>query len=53
MEYLILLGICVVVCVGVPWLMRRRGSIVDDPGLARKANAEAEGLRSGGWGGGS
>jgi len=53
MEFLILLAICVVVCAGVPWLVRRRGSFVDDQGLARKANAEAEGLRSGGWGGGS
>jgi hypothetical protein len=49
MEFLILLGICVLVIGVVAWSGRRRGSDVDDHALARKANAEAEGLRSNPW----
>ncbi len=41
MLFLLLIGICVVVVGGVAWRMRR-GSAVDDAGLASRANADAE-----------
>ena len=41
MEFLILLGMCVLIIVGVAWLGRRRGD-VDDPTLAARASSDVE-----------
>jgi len=41
MEFLILLGICVLIILGVAWFGRRRGE-VDDPTLAARASSDVE-----------
>jgi len=46
MEFLILLGICIVTIGFVVWLMRGRSGAADDAGLARQAHAEAERQRN-------
>jgi hypothetical protein len=45
MEFLILLGICVVIVASVAWVGRRRTSAVDDPKLATLADLEAQRMR--------
>jgi LPXTG-motif cell wall-anchored protein len=41
MEFLILLGICVLIVVGVAWFGRRRRD-VSDPTLAARASSDVE-----------
>ena len=45
MEFLILLGICVLIIAGVAWAGRGRTSGVDDPKVAALADLEAQRLR--------
>jgi len=45
MEFMILLGICVVIIAGVAWAGRSRSSAVDDPKLATHADLEAQRMR--------
>ena len=45
MEFLILLGFCVVIIVGVAWAGRSRTSAVDDPKVAAHADLEAQRMR--------
>jgi uncharacterized protein (UPF0333 family) len=51
MEFLLLLGMCVLAVVGVMWIARGRSSNVDDAGLAARANAEAERQKNDWYGG--
>ena len=42
MEFILLIGFCLVVVAAYAMFMRRRSIDVDDAGLAAKANADAE-----------
>jgi hypothetical protein len=41
MEFMILLGICVLIVAGVAWVGRRRRPDNDDPAAARRAHGDA------------
>lgn len=45
MEFLILLGICILIVVGVAWAGRSRSSTADDPRTASHADLEAQRMR--------